>query len=223
MQTTNDKLIAFFKENPNATKTAITDGTELKGLQLFNLLKKMVNDGQITATGEGNATTYSLAEAGDMELAADETGTEEQNLQTEETTAGTNDETVETKQTSAATKTKDKGTGRDTGKYKFGNAEYGKGPLVRAVLAKFVDDNPNTTFKQLKEIFPDTLIKRFGVFSNESDAKKLSGNKPRYFMKPEQLIKIKGQKEPICVTNQWTATLIEPFLKIVKGLGYKIK
>ena len=211
MQTTNEKLVAFLKENPNATTTAITEATEIKGLQLFNLLKKMVNEGQITVVGEGSETTYSLAEADEVELAVGETA------------EGENDEAVGTEATPAATKTKNTETGRDTCKYKFGGAEYGKGPLVRAVLAKFVEDNPSTTFKQLQEVFPQTLMKRFGVFANESDAKKLSGSKPRYFMKPEQLIKIKGQKEPICVTNQWTATLIEPFLKIVKGLGYKIK
>ncbi len=223
MQTTNDKLIAFLKENPNATKTAITEGTELKGLQLFNLLKKMVNDGQITATGEGNETTYSLAEADAEELVVDETETEEQNLLTEETAEGENDEAVETEATPAAIKTKNKGTGRDTCKYKFGGAEYGKGPLVRAVIAKYIEDNPTTTFKQLQEVFPPTLMKRFGVFSNESDAKKLSGSKPRYFMKAEQLIKIKGQKEPIAVCNQWTAALMVNFLSVAKGLGYKIK
>ena len=115
-------------------------------------------------------------------------------------------------------------TSRDNSKYKF-NAEegLGKGPLVRAVVAKYVEDHPDTTHKQLKEIFPDTLMKRFGVFANETEAKKLSGNKPRYFLKPEQMIKIKGQKEPIAICNQWTAALIEPFIKAAKELGYKIK
>ena len=52
-------------------------------------------------------------------------------------------------------------------------------------MAKYVEDHPDTTYKQLKEVFPDTLMKRFGVFANETEAKKLSGNKPRYFLKPE--------------------------------------
>ena len=37
------------------------------------------------------------------------------------------------------------------------------------------------------------------------------------------MIKIKGQKEPIAICNLWTAALIEPFIKVAKELGYKIK
>ena len=182
----------------------------------------MLADGRITSDGDGNETTYVLAETQSEEQPIEEIHvTKEQAGQEDIVVEETDDE--ESKQDVKATVTKAT-TSRDNSKYKFNGEEgLGKGPLVRAVVAKYVEDHPDTTYKQLKEIFPDTLMKRFGVFANETDAKKLSGNKPRYFLKPEQMIEIKGQKEPIAICNQWTAALIEPFIKVAKELGYKIK
>ena len=245
---TNEQVLDFIKANPNSNKAAITAGTGIKGLPLFNLLKKLVTDGQITSAGEGNNMTYTLNENyTEVKASEENAGTEQENEQTEQPGVIFTDEVKEV-QTGAEVKeevteeppaivgevkkdepiaeektTKAASTTRDNSKYKFNGEEYGKGPLVRAVVAKYVEDHPDVTYKQLKEVFPDTLMKRFGVFASESEAKKLSGNKPRYFLKPEQMIKIKGLKEPICVTNQWTATLILPFIECVRKLGIKIQ
>ena len=247
----NEQVIEFLKGTPNSNKVAITAATGIKGLPLFNLLKKMLGDGQISAQGEGQETTYSISEAAGIEPATEEqhvidetpqsqvdtdvkTGTGEQNEQTEQPGAEVNEEVKEAqpganvgdekKDEPVIEKTITKGTtSRDNSKFTFNGVELGKGPLVRAVVAKYVEDHPETTYKQLKEIFADTLMKRFGVFACETEAKKLSGNKPRYFLKPEQMIKIKGQKEPIAICNQWTAALTEPFIKAAKELGYKIE
>ncbi len=228
----NEQVIEFLKGTPNSNKTAITAATGIKGLPLFNLLKKMLGDAQITAQGEGQESTYSLNENYSKgQVAEENTGTDEQNEKVDQPGAEVKEE-VKEEQTGAIvgnevrkeepiTKETKASTSRDNSKYLFMGAEYGKGPLVRAVVAKYVEDNPDTTYKQLKEIFPDTLMKRFGVFASETEAKKLSGNKPRYFLKPEQMIKVKGQSIAIC--NQWTAALIEPFIKEAKELGYKIK
>ena len=235
---TNEQVLDFIKANPNSNKAAITAGTGIAGLKLFNLLKSMLKEGQILCNGDGTETTYTVAEPQVPEVATEvqpivdqvatsETGTvgtqvsEEQNEQTEKPGAEVKQPV---KKEEPITKETTTTTSRDNSKYVFMGAEYGKGPLVRAVVAKYVEDHPDTTYKQLKEIFPDTLMKRFGVFANEAEAKKLSGSKPRYFLKPEQMIKIKGQKEPIAVCNQWTAALVAPvILKAVKELGYKIK
>ena len=217
------QVIEFLKGTPNSNKAAITVATGIKGLQLFNILKKLHADGQIISAGEGNDTTYSLDENyREGQIGEDRTGATESLEPIEPIVV---DGEKEDKQQTNAAETKVKeATTRDNSKYKFNGEEYGKGPLVRAIVAKYVEDYPDTTYKQLKEVFPDTLMKRFGVFANETEAKKLSGSKPRYFLKAEQMIKIKGQKEPIAICNQWTAVLIAPLiLKAVKELGYKIK
>lgn len=195
MAKTNQKLLTFLEQNPKSTKNEIQEATGLKGLELYNILKKLTKEE--TIIGHPNQT-YSIATIG---------GTEEKEI-VQQTT----------KQTTAV---KPKTASRDSSKYKFEGEEYGKGPLVRAVVSKYVDDNPKTTYKQLKEVFPDELLKRFGIFQDEKTAKAIAPKGKRYFEKPEQLIKLKDRSIVVC--NQFTLVNIQPFLKVAKVLGYKIK
>lgn len=194
MAKTNQKLLTFLEQNPKSTKNEIQEATGLKGLQLYNLLRKLVKDETIV---EHPNQTYSIATID---------GTEEQ-------------EPVQ--QTKDTTTIKPKTASRDSSKYKFEGEEYGKGPLVRAVVSKYVEDNPKTTYKQLKEVFPDELLKRFGIFQDEKTAKEIAPKGKRYFEKPEQMIKLKDRHIVVC--NQFTLANIQPFLKVAKTLGYKIK
>jgi len=207
MENSNEKLIAFLKETPNSNKQAITASTGISGLHLFNLLKKLQNEGSIASHGEENDTLYSLNENAEKQV---------------ETDAQPKEEKIATPETQPAIQQKIK-IGRNNTQYVFNEKVYGKGPLVHAVVAKYVEEKPNTTFDQLKEIFPDTLMKRFGVFAKEQDAKDLSGKVHRYFLKPEQMIKLKDGEGPIAVCNQWTSALLAPFLEIAAKLGYSIK
>ncbi|WP_345081766.1 hypothetical protein [Nemorincola caseinilytica] len=183
----------------------------MKGLALFNAIKKLQNEGRITVEGEGADATYTLNETEASHETPTENGEEQVPQEQEELI-----EPIQQVEERVA-----RSAGRDNTKYKFNGQEYGKGPLVLAVVKKYVEDNPDTTFKQLKEVFPDTLMPRWHVFRNEQEAIALSAKKPRYFLK--QPIKLKGQKEPILVTNQWTAALIDKFLPVIKSVGYKVR
>ncbi len=231
MQQTNEEvLIGFITANPDSTKAAISEGTDLKGLPLFNLLKKLEKQGSITVEGGGADATYSINEndgeeeqdvtdeeeeqEGDGELEGDEDGVEA-NDDDEATTNEEDNGPVKDKKTTV------KSSARDNSKFKFNGEEYGKGPLVRAVVAKYVEENPSTTYKQLKEVFADDLLKRFGIFQDEATAREISGKRDRYFLKETQVIKLKDKKIAVC--NQFTAANIQPFLKVAKALGFKIK
>lgn len=60
MENKNEQLQQFLENNPNASKATISEGIDMKGLPLFNLLKKMLSDGIITEEGEGDEKSYSL-------------------------------------------------------------------------------------------------------------------------------------------------------------------
>lgn len=111
--------------------------------------------------------------------------------------------------------------GRNNDKYQFNGNFYGKGPLVRAIVMDFVAKNPKTTFKKLKEVFPDELLHRFGIFQ-EIDHARTFGARDRYFFKEEHQIKL-SDKKVVVVCNQFTTANIQPFLKAAKALGFKIK
>lgn len=192
MDKTTQKLVKFIENNPNATKEAIAEATGIKGLALYNTLKRLVKDGTIKEGEHEGDKTYCIAE---IEPTTNQATTEEQ-------------PEIFSK-------------GRDNSKFKFNGEEYGKGPLVHAVVSQYVAENKNTTYKKLKEVFPDELLKRFGIFQDEATAKQIAPKGGRYFSKPEQLIKLKDRSVIVC--NQFTLANIQPFLKVAKTLGYKIK
>lgn len=186
--------MSFLENNPNATKEAIAEVTGLKGLALFNTLKRLVKETTVVEHDENGGKTYSLSVADDIEL----------NLNSPQ------DEEIQVIS-----------KGRDNSKFKFNGQFYGKGPLVHAVVSQYVADNKGTTYKKLKEVFPDELLKRFGIFQDEEAAKQIAPKGGRFFSKPEQIIKLKDRSVIVC--NQFTLANIQPFLQVAKSLGYKIK
>jgi len=230
MQQTNEEvLIGFITANPQSTKTNISEGTDLKGLVLFNILKKLGKEGSITVDGSGTDATYSISkkDGGEEQVIKDENNgqnddgqsdsknEEEEDNDDEETTDEENEEQPKDKNATI------KFTTRDNSKFKFNGEEYGKGPLVRAVVAKYVEDHQDISFEQLKAVFPDVLLKRFGIFQDETTAREISGKRDRYFLKETQMIKL--QDKNLAVSSQFTAENVQPFLKVAKELGYKIK
>jgi len=224
MENKNEQLQQFLHNNPNASKASISEGIDLKGLPLFNLLKKMTGDGIIKEEGAGDDKTYVLVkidnglkryEGGEDDLEVDSDKKTEEGQQGTEETGETGGQVTEGEQEEV------KSTSRDSSKYKFNGQEYGKGPLVRAVVSQYVADNPKTSYEKLKEVFPDTLLKRFGIFQDVNEAKTIGGKGIRYFMKPDQVIKLADREVVVC--NQFTLDNIQSFLKVAKGLGYKIK
>lgn len=193
----------FLTNNPNSSKAAISEATGINGLVLFNAIKKLQKEELIISEGEGPEMVFSIVESHQEEILEQESEIEKKvgEVESEESIVKSN--------------------GRDNSKYKFNNQEYGKGPLVRAVVAKYVEDNSPMTFKKLKEVFPDTLLKRFGIFQDVEMAKEIGGKGNRYFTKSDQIIKLKDKSVVVC--NQFTFENFQPFLKVAKDIGYKIK
>lgn len=237
----NTQVIEFLTNTPNSNKAAISEATGIKGLPLFNLLKQMVKDGQIISIGDGSDTTYAIAPSQTEEVAVDaepiieqpmtETVAEETviadeqaNGQEQPISAGEEKSDDEAKSDEQQESTPAKvSSGRDNTKYSLnGEGSYGKGPLVVKILEAYLRKNPSTTYKQLKEVFPDTLMKRFGVFEEITKAKEISGKRDRYFMKPEHILKT-GDKKQIVACSQWTSSLILPLIECSRKLGMKIK
>jgi len=111
------------------------------------------------------------------------------------------------------------GAPRDRGFFEFMGEPYGKGPLVRAVVAAHASKVPD--FDRLVKDFPDSLMKGYGIVKPLSVAQTISKNRPRYFMKTDRLITIGGEHYAVC--NQFTSDNIRPFVDRARMLGYDIK
>ena len=197
IETAIKKVVESLQNNPASSKEAIGTATKVKGLELTNVLKRLRKDGTLVEDGLGAELTLSYKEV-EPETTSPE----------EETTPAENEPKAK--------------KGRNNDKYSFNGNTYGKGPLVREVVREYVAGHPKVTIKQLKEVFPDELLNRFGIFQEESKARELSGARDRYFFKDEHQIKL-ANKQVIVVCSQFTASNILPFLATAKKLGFKIK
>lgn len=115
---------------------------------------------------------------------------------------------------------------RDHGKYVFNDNKesYGKGPLVHAIMKDFCKKYPWITYDALKKTFPGKLRNQYGIFTDVKIAQKVTDTYkgiPKYFVKPADQIKLVDRTIVVC--NQFSLTTIQPFLKHVKTLGYKVK
>jgi hypothetical protein len=98
---------------------------------------------------------------------------------------------------------------RDTSKYTYRGTAYKKGRLVHAVVSDHVAKNPQVTFDELKQIFPDewqagtSKAQNRGVFVRLSDAVQLFEEKGyrRHFFKDGEPIQLADAV--IAVSNQW--------------------
>lgn len=103
----------------------------------------------------------------------------------------------------------------------FNGVEYkGKGRLCQAILKYHIEQNPDLTIEQLKEMFK---IKGEYMLLPLSEALKRtdSSGKPAgdYYHKEEDIINTKDEK--IVIWSYWPERYYLPFMEIVKKLGYK--
>lgn len=107
---------------------------------------------------------------------------------------------------------------RDYTKFFFKGQTLGKNRLVLAVLKDYVENNPGTTFSQLKTKFPDSLQGR-EIFTTENDAKQKRDI--RNFIRPNELITLNDTT--IAVSTQWGIGNVTRFIEHCRFMNIDIK
>jgi len=111
---------------------------------------------------------------------------------------------------------------KDFSKFRFNGQEYNKARLVNAVLKAYVKQKPDTTYDQLKKLFPDPIQGSHGVFTLRSNAAavyKKTGHK-RYYLEPGEVIRLKDAAISTC--NQWKQDNIHTFIETANSLKMSI-
>ena len=117
---------------------------------------------------------------------------------------------------------------RDNSKYSIdgGHVFFGKGRIVREIVACFIKQHPKLTFEQLSQVFPDNLQGSYGVLRTISDIASSSRDKKdlmsRYAMSSEECILTSSDGVKFVVSNQWGAYNITNFLEHIKKMGWVI-
>jgi len=198
MKNNQEKVTAFVNANPKCDVESITRETGVFKLQVHKILKSLVESNAVSMEKDGEKFVYSAGKPKTKALAPPVPAKEEDDLGP-------------------------KNSGRDNSKFTFGGEQFSKGRLVHAVIKKHVETNKKITLPKLQEIFKSAEIQpRFGVITELSKAKKLSQDRDRYFLKAGEPIRLSDGKS-VCVTNQWSAENLKPFLKIARSLGHNIR
>ena len=107
---------------------------------------------------------------------------------------------------------------KDYTKYDFdGATNLPKNRLVRAVIAKYVQDNQGITLKDLQDVFPKKLqgLKDCVI---DADEAKMPSNNGYYF---NELITLENGHK-IAISNWWDKYNLLKFITKAESLGYKI-
>ena len=112
---------------------------------------------------------------------------------------------------------------KDYSRFTFNGQDYNKGKLVNAVIRHYIENNPTTTYAELKQKFPNPIQGAFGVFDTKASAEDISqrsGHK-RHHINPDEEIKLIN--ETICTCTQWNPENIKKIIRQSDTLGLKVE
>lgn len=112
---------------------------------------------------------------------------------------------------------------KDTTKYSLdgGKSFYGKGKFVREVVSHFLSQNPNLTYNQLKQIFPDEYQGSYGVIRSKAELESSKQEKKDLNSRYEvarPLTTKDGTEFVVC--NQWGKYNIGNILRLIDKWGW---
>lgn len=204
-QEAQELMLKIIKEKGKVSPQDINQASKNKIplVQIYGIAKELVDEGAIILEQKDDLKTYSLAEG------------------KKKNTPQEKDEKTDEKEHATSQGKPAKTGGRDMTKYKFNGTEYNKGRLAHAIIAAYAKEK-KPTLKQALALFPDELVRPWGLIKPVAEAKAMSTKYARFFIKPEEEIKLKDCS--ICVSNQMTPDRLANILSIAKKeLKFSIK
>lgn len=202
------RVHAFIKKNPKISHTDLLKQVGIPPVHLANALKALSGAKLLTVELKGEVQHYTVVEP----PKADENAVEQKDGKTAK---DGNKSEAPTKKTSGK---------KDFSTFKFQGKDFRKGRLPLAIIAAWCEEH-EPTLAQLEAAWPSKEIRPYGygLFRIASEAKKINeqSGRIRFFTKPEELVKIKGQT--IAVTNQITGELLSRFLIVAKKHKLTVK
>ena len=202
------KIIEILKEKQTATAQEInyTTKNKIAFVQIYSIIGGLIKSGAVKLNDNDGKKSYTIIDAKKL----DEVKPGERETKTELS------EETKTEKTKVAASGK-----RDLTKYTFNKIEYNKGRLAHAIISQAAKDK-RLSLKGALELFPDEIVAPYGLIKPIAEAKKLSKERQRFFVKPEEEIKLRDAV--IAVSNQFTPDRIAKVIAIArKELKYNIK
>lgn len=193
-------ILNVIEKNPKISNPEIVTKTGISRETVRLAVKKMVEEGKVVKIEEGKVATFMLKVA----------------KTTAKTVATEMVKTPAVKKTVKSTETKevrkDLNQNNDRTKVLINGIAYGKGRAALKMVTDFCKNNPNANFQDLKANFPDRLHRKYGVVALEKDALEKCKIQKRYFIKEEEIIKLKDGSR-VCVCSDFGKSNIPNFLR----------
>ena len=191
------------KENPDLMfkDFFLSDGTPCE-----NKIQVLLNNLGVEASLSSTEENHASEETAENNLSTEENNNEEPQLDDQNETSG-----------------------NDYTKYSFdGNHHLGKGDLAVKIVERFTRENPDITFDQLKQEFPDTMmgdkLKLLGLIVKAKDLE----HAPYSYQKKAYGFFKKGRKYTsgdgieYCVSNYWNITNIQSIIDYAVEKGWDV-
>lgn len=191
------------KENPDLMfkDFFLSDGTPCE-----NKIQVLLNNLEVEAVLSSTNENHASEEAAENNLATEEDDNEEPQLDDQNEISG-----------------------NDYTKYSFdGNHHLGKGDLAVKIVERFTRENPDITFDQLKQEFPDTMmgdkLKLLGLIVKAKDLEHApySYQKKAYGFFKKGRKYISGDGIEYCVSNYWNITNIQSIIDYAVEKGWDV-
>lgn len=205
------KIVQILIKGEAVTVKELNESTQIPNLQLYQVLSALGKAGAVKVDELDGKKSYTLIDSDKL----NDEPLEALKVKSEKIKVIKLSEDEAPKE-----KPKKNKTGRDLTTYKFNGNEYNKTRLSHALVLQVVKDK-KPSLKALLELFPDEIIRPYGMIRPIKEAKEISKERLRFLIKPDEEIIIRDCS--IAVSNQWTPDRMEILLGIAKKLGYKIK
>ncbi|MBN8695176.1 MAG: hypothetical protein J0L87_01490 [Bacteroidetes bacterium] len=206
------KILEMLNSKDGFTVTAQEINYATKGklpfVQIYSIMAGMIKAGTVKLNESEGKKSYTLISDGKNEL-----------LEKKKE----NDDSTETKSDSKkSTVVKINQGGRDLTKYKFLGKEYNKSRLALAIITQVAKDK-RLSLKGALELFDpeNNVIPPYGLIKPIAEAKKLSKERARFFLKPGEEVKLRDGV--VAISNQFTKERIEKVISVARKLKYSIK
>ena len=190
------KIVAFLGKHKSADVKSISEKTGIPVIQVHGVGKKLRDSGKIDYNY--NTKLYSIKGSPVVPVKSDAV-------------------------TDAVTDEVNKNFGRDFSKTLFRGQELRKGKLAHALIAAYVEKNPNAGLFELMDVFPRSLVRGGGIIEKLDTARKINLNgRQRWFTNRDMQINL-GDGNVVCVSNQISKHNIGAIVDAAAAAGIEIE
>jgi hypothetical protein len=201
---------ALLKEGADTQPKALGELLKIPVIQVHNVMNKLNKEGIIGIGEDEQGKTYTVKDTEGLKALAES--------QTEGSGKSEPVKKAEAPEKKQATPERS----RHVGKFIYNRVPYSKSACALKVVTDYVTkEKPTPTLKQLKAVFPDDIVSRFGVVAEIKAAQDLSKDRARYHLREHQVLTTSDGKK-VVVTNQWTVDRFARFCEAAAAVGLRV-